>query len=59
MKVKPKLAYRFANSNESTGLNPNKVYNAIIATNQPEHKEKGKIFIDDMLLERGEYIIIK
>ena len=33
-----------------------KLINAIIATNQPSHKEKGLIFVDGVLLNANEYI---
>jgi hypothetical protein len=54
MKIKPKLAYRnpCIPFNE---MDPNKVYDAEIATNQPDYKEKGLIFAGGHLLKRGEY----
>lgn len=65
MRVKPKLAYRHANYPASTALDPAKVYEAVHATNQPDWKEKGKIFVDspngapEMLLMEGEYEIVE
>jgi hypothetical protein len=61
MRVRPKLAYRHANYPSNTALDPARVYDAEIATNQPDYEAKGKIFVQGpngapaMLLERGEY----
>lgn len=57
MKVKPKLNFRLAGIPE-TELNKNKIYNANIAYNQPEYIEKCKIFVQGILLERDDYLII-
>jgi hypothetical protein len=40
-----------------------RIYKAVIATNQPDYKEAGKIFIvksngDSILLKKGEYQIV-
>ena len=54
MKIKPKLAYR----NPCIPINamdPNKTYDAVIATNQPDYEVKGLIFAGGHLLKRGEY----
>ena len=56
--VRPKLAYRLVNFPTGSELDPNKNYEAIWATNQPNWKEKGLIFVEDILLETGEYDII-
>ena len=40
-------------------LDKNKTYNATIATNQPNYKEKGLIFVCEMLLSNEEYEIIE
>ena len=44
-------------------LNKTKVYKAVLATNQPNHKEQGKVFVlpnDDLkvelLLKANEYV---
>tara|TARA_R100001163_G_C5025834_1_gene167391 strand:+ start:92 stop:361 length:270 start_codon:yes stop_codon:yes gene_type:complete len=55
MKVKPKENYKLLGT--SIVLNKNKTYNAVIATNQPNYKEKGLIFVDDVLLNANEYIV--
>ena len=46
-------------------LNKDKTYKAVIATNQPDYKEKGKIFVEpnedlqiELLLTRNEYEIV-
>jgi len=57
MKIKPKLAYR----NPCFPVNemdPNKVYEAIPATNQPNWKERKAIFAGGHLLEKGEYTVV-
>jgi hypothetical protein len=62
MKIKPKLNY----SMEGYGkLDKDKTYKAVIATNQPDYKEKGKIFVlpnedlrIELLLTRNEYEIV-
>ena len=65
MKVKPKLAYRHVNYPKSTALDPSVTYEAVHATNQPNWKEEGKIFVDgpggapEMLLVSGEYTIVE
>ena len=59
MKVKPLLNYRFANYPKSTSLNKNKVYDGVIAINQPKYKERGLIFINDMLLDKNEYGVVE
>ena len=58
MKVKPKENYKLVNYPDNTALDKNKVYDADIAYNQPEYIEKCKIFVEGILLERDDYIII-
>ena len=55
MKVKPKENYKLLGT--SIVLNKNKTYNAVIATNQPNYKKKGLIFVDGVLLNANEYIV--
>jgi hypothetical protein len=66
MRVQPILNYNVLGT--GIKLDSKKVYRAILAINQPEYKEKGKIFLLEngndlnsygVLLERGEYKIIK
>jgi len=57
MKVKPKENYKLLGT--SIILNKNKTYSAFIATNQPGYKEKGLIFVNDVLLNDNEYTIIE
>ena len=61
MKIKPKLSYSIDGYGN---LNKDKTYKAVIATNQPDYKEKGKIFVlpnedlrIELLLTRTEYEI--
>ena len=58
MKIKPKENYRLLGTYPVITLNKNKVYKAIIATNQPNYKENGLLFCDDILLNKNEYTII-
>lgn len=57
MKIKPKENYKLLSGNII--LNKNKVYTAVVATNQFDHKEKGLIFVDGVLLNKDEYTVIK
>ena len=59
MNIKPKENYRLLGTYPVITLNKNKVYKAIIATNQPSYKENGLVFCDDILLNKNEYTIIK
>lgn len=64
MKIKPKLAYCHANYPMSTALDPNKIYDAAPATNQPDWDKQAKIFVEcpngapEILLKSGEYTVI-
>lgn len=59
MKIKPKENYKLAGTYPQITLNKNKVYDAVIATNQPNYKEKGLVFCGDILLNKSEYEVIK
>ena len=54
--VKPIIDYKLCGTNVT--LDSNKVYNAVHATNQPDWEKHGLIFVDGLLLERGEYEIV-
>jgi hypothetical protein len=63
MKIQPKLNYSMSGYGQ---LNKDKIYSAINATNQPNWKEEGKIFVEanddltiELLLKQGEYELIK
>ena len=56
MKVKPKENYRLLGT--SIELDKNEIYHATIASNIPDCKERGLIFVDGVLLEKGEYEIV-
>ena len=58
MRIKPKLAYRNP-CIPINKMNPEQVYFAEHATNQPNWREKGLIFAYGHLLEKGEYVIVK
>jgi hypothetical protein len=53
MKVKPKENYHLLGTD--IRLNKDKTYPATWATNQPDWQRDGKIFVNEILLNRGEY----
>ena len=57
IKIKPNEDYHLL----STGiyLDKNRVYNGIIATNQPNYEEKGLMFCGGILLNKNEYKIVQ
>ena len=57
MQVKPLHNYKLLGT--SIVLDCKKTYDATPATNQPDWEEKGLIFVDGILLEAGEYLIVK
>ena len=65
MKIKPKLAFRHFSGGPS--LDTSKTYEAILATNQPNWEEAGKIFVrfsaidesNSILLVREDYDIVE
>tara|TARA_R100001443_G_scaffold116643_2_gene137716 strand:- start:462 stop:641 length:180 start_codon:yes stop_codon:yes gene_type:complete len=59
MKIQPKESYRLLGTYPVIKLDKNKVYNAVIAHNQPNYKKKGLVFCGDILLNKSEYKIIK
>lgn len=70
MKIRPLLAFHAVGMPHTLRLNPSLIYPAIHATNQPDWKAKGKIFVsydpadtmregDSILLENGDYTIIE
>jgi|TARA_R110000744_G_scaffold181079_3_gene300127 hypothetical protein len=59
MKIKPKENYRLLGTYPVITLNKNKVYKVIKATNQPNYKENGLVFCDNILLNKNEYTVIK
>jgi hypothetical protein len=58
MKIKPKENYKLFGTYPVITLDKTKVYNAVIATNQPNYKQKGLVFCGDILLNNKEYIIV-
>ena len=56
MKVKPKENYKLYCTRIK--ISKDKIYDAVIATNQPNYKEEGKIFVDEILLTKDEYDIV-
>ena len=57
IKIKPNENYHL--SSTDIRLDKNKVYNGIIATNQPNYEERGLMFCGDILLNKNEYKIVK
>jgi len=63
MKIQPKLNYSMSGYGQ---LNKDKIYSAVDATNQPNWKEEGKIFVEanddltiELLLKQGAYELIQ
>lgn len=65
MKVRPLDDWRHAGYPPNTALDKTKIYSAIAATNQPNWKEEGKIFIEcpngapALLVSKEEYEIVE
>tara|TARA_R100000808_G_C2012159_1_gene64220 strand:+ start:30 stop:206 length:177 start_codon:yes stop_codon:yes gene_type:complete len=57
IKVKPNKNYHSLGTN--IRLDKNKVYIGEIATNQPNYKKLGLMFVGEILLNKNEYKIIK
>jgi hypothetical protein len=57
IKVRPKLAYKLLGT--SIELNPDKVYDAVEARHIPGWKERELLWVNEVLLERNEYVVVK
>ena len=57
IKVRPKLAYKLLGT--EIELDPNKVYDAVEARHIPGWKERELLWVNEVLLEKGEYTIIE
>lgn len=55
--VRPHLAFHMGPGYPR--LDPEKTYPAIHATNQPDWEERGAIFVEGILLERGDYAVVE
>lgn len=60
--VQPNLSYQLLGTNDK--LHKDRTYRAIPATNQPDYKKKGLVFVYDhhlngILLSRDEYKVVK
>ena len=55
MRVRPLESYKLLGT--EIELDKNKVYDAVLATNQPDWETKGLIFVGEVLLSRDEYTI--
>jgi len=58
IKIQPNKNYKCAIYSRPP-LDKTKIYNGVIAFNQPDYKKKGLVFCEDYLLKKGEYKIIK
>tara|TARA_B100001250_G_C19648874_1_gene721679 strand:- start:499 stop:762 length:264 start_codon:yes stop_codon:yes gene_type:complete len=56
MRVKPNENYKLLGT--SIELAKERVYDAVKATNQPNNKQEGLIFVNDILLNANEYIVM-
>ena len=59
MKIKPKENYKLLGTYPVITLDKTKVYEGVIATNQPDYKKKGLVFCGDILLSKEEYTIVE
>lgn len=65
--IKPRLPFVNVGGAFGVRLNSNRIYRAEIATNQPDYKKKGLVFVsvkqklgsDDFLLGKDDYKIVK
>jgi hypothetical protein len=57
MKIKPAGDFRLLGTDEK--IQKGKIYKAERATNQPDWIKKEKIFVGNILLEKGEYEIVE
>jgi len=62
MLIKPKLSFREAGFQGMHGwpwaVKANKVYKAMPATNQPNYKKEGKVFVGELLLTKKDYTVV-
>jgi hypothetical protein len=56
MNVKPLESYQLLGT--SIKLDKEEVYEAIPATNTPDHEARGAVYVGEVLLVRGEYVIM-
>ena len=56
MEVKRKENYKLLGT--SIELDKERVYDAVKATNQPNYKQEGLIFVNDILLNKNEYVVV-
>lgn len=57
IRIKPLLSYALYTTNIK--IDKDKIYSAVIATNQPDYEKLGLVFCNEILLNKDEYIIIK
>lgn len=67
MLIKPRLRFSNVGGTVGVGMNPKRIYRAIVATNQPDYKEKGLVFVnlkqkagtDFILLGKEDYLVVR
>lgn len=67
IRIRPKFAFKNFGGAFGIVMNPKRIYRAIPATNQPDYKEKGLVFItvkqkrgkDEFLLSKEDYVVVK
>jgi hypothetical protein len=55
--IRPKMAFHLLGTGLT--LNPSKEYEAVVATNLPNWHERKAVYCEEIILEDGEYEIIK
>lgn len=57
MTIRPKLTYKLHGT--TIVLDPESVYEATPATNQPNWEARGAVFVNEVLLERDDYVVLQ
>lgn len=56
MKIKPNESFKLLGTDIE--LDKNKTYEAEVAWNIPNHKERGLVFVEGLLLDKYEYDVV-
>lgn len=56
MKIKPNESFKLLGTDIE--LDKNKTYEAEVASNIPNHKERGLVFVEGLLLDKYEYAVV-
>ena len=57
LQIRPRLAFKLLGT--GLQLDTDKVYDAVVARNLPDWLERKAIFVEELILEDGEYEIVK